>query len=148
MLVYMRKDLEKVGMAGQVVKVKRGYAENFLIPQGYSVKASANEVTAFMQIGERRAQDKQVLESKTSMLAERLKTATVTLTEKVHDNGKLYGAVGSKEVAAALKAQGFAVDAKQVEIDKAIKAVGKHVVTVKLSNRLKAEVNVVVVAEK
>ena len=98
MKVYMLKDVQNVGLAGEIVKVAEGYALNFLIPRKLAVKATdGHEVLA--QKHKRDIVNRQeVLSSKTSMLAEKIKTLSLVLKRKVHDDGKLYGAVNATEV--------------------------------------------------
>ena len=89
-----------------------------------------------------------MISSKAALLAERIKELKVSVKEKVHDDGKLYGSVGADEIVALLKKHEITVERKQVEFPKAIKAVGEHKVAIKLSTKLKPEFTLVVEAEK
>jgi len=144
--VYMKKDLEKVGMVGQLVKVSQSYATNFLLPNHYAVLVRNEELPAYEKRNVQIAQKKEVLETKTSMLAERIKSAQLVLKEKTHDGSKLYGSIKEGEIEAALKEKGIAISAKQVIFDKAIKAVGDYKVTIKLSSSLQPELSVKIVS--
>lgn len=148
MKVYMLKDVEKVGMAGQVVKVSDGYAMNFLIPRKLARKVADSEKAFFEKRAVKARLDVQALNSKVAMLAERIKNMHLVVKEKVHDDGKLYGAVGADEVVELLKKKDVTINKKQVEFKKAIRTVGEHSVTIKLSSKLKPELTLKVVPEE
>ena len=146
MIVYMLKDVEKVGIAGQVVKVSDGYAKNFLIPRKLAKEIGENEQAFFAKKERRSKIDAQTLSSKTAMLAERIKNIHLVVKERVHDNGKLYGAVSADEVVELLKKKEITINRKQVEFKKAIRTVGEHKVGIKLSSKLKPELILKVVS--
>ena len=82
------------------------------------------------------------------MVAERIKSMHVSIKERVHDDGKLYGAVSADEIVDLLKAKDISINRKQVEFDKSIKAIGEHKVTIRLSSKLKPQLTVKVEAAK
>ncbi|HEV2916475.1 MAG TPA: 50S ribosomal protein L9 [Candidatus Babeliales bacterium] len=147
MKVYLKENIERVGMAGEIISVSEGYARNFLIPRGFAVAITdANESfykTRLKTIEHR----KEVIESKTSMLAEKIAHLTVAIKRKLHDDGKLYGSVSQNEIAEALAAQGVHIAKNQVQIDKSIKEKGTYQVTIKLTSRLQPMLKVQVVSE-
>lgn len=144
--VYMKKDLEKVGMAKQLVKVSRGYAENFLVPQGFAMIVNDAELADYQKRNTMVAVKKEVLETKTSMLAEKIKATFITLKEKIHDNNKLYGSIKEDQIVDALKEKGIVINRKQVKIDKSIKSLGEHKVLIRLSSKLQSELSLKIVA--
>lgn len=148
MLVYMKKDLEKVGMAGQLVQVSRGYAENFLFPQGFSKIVHDKDVKFYETKSVELSKQQSIIASNTSMLAERLRNANITIKAKAHDDGKLYGAVSAADLVEPLKNKGFSVSKKQIEFPKSIKALGDHTATIKLSSKLMPEINIKVIEDK
>jgi large subunit ribosomal protein L9 len=87
------------------------------------------------------------LNSKVAMLAERLKSTHLTITARSHDNGKLYGSIGSDEIVELLKGKDVTVNKKQIVFGKAIRSVGEHKVIVKLSSKLQPQVLVKVVSK-
>ena len=139
MNVYLLKDVEKVGLAGNIVKVSDGFAQNFLIARKLAVKVTEKNKTFYESKISKVRTDKKVLSSKVAMLAEHIKNLHLTIKEKVPDSGKLYGAVGADEIVEILKGKDIIVNRKQIEFNKAIKAVGEHKVTVRLSSKLKPE---------
>lgn len=148
MQVYLLKDVQCVGLAGSIIKVSDGYAKNYLIPNKLAVIVT-NENAAFFKGKARKEQVvTQILSSKVAMLAERIKGLHVVIKERVHDDGKLYGAVGAEEIMAILKEKDITVNKKQIEFDKSIKSVGEHKVTVKLSSKLKPQLTVKVIAKE
>lgn len=144
--VCMKKDLERVGMAGQLVKVTRSYAENFLVPKGFASILHDEEVNTFKQKTVFLSAQKEVLATKTSMLAERIKSTVIVLAEKTHDENKLYGSIKEDEIVTALKAKGIAINKKQVEFNKSIKSLGEFKVVIRLSSSLQPELVVKVVS--
>ncbi|MEI7580314.1 MAG: 50S ribosomal protein L9 [bacterium] len=148
MKVFLLQDIENVGMAGQIVSVTDGYAANFLFPRKLAQKVVPGSEAFFAQKIKKAEATAQVLSSKIAMLAEHLKTTKITVSKRIHDDGKLYGSVSAEEVVDALKAKGYSVNKKQVVFGKTIRAVGEHVVTIKLSSKLTPEITVVVAAAK
>ena len=90
---------------------------------------------------------KEVINSKTSMLAERIGSMILTLKRKIHDNGKLYAAVNPAEVAVLLSAQGIAIGKSQVLFDKSIKEKGSYKITIKLTSKLQPKITLKVVSD-
>lgn len=148
MRVYMLKDVEKVGMAGQVVKVSDGYAANFLIPRKLAIKVEGENVKFFEKRVQKAETTQKVLSSKAAMLAERIRNLHLTIKERVHDEGKLYGAVGADEIVELLKKKDISINKKQVEFPKSIKAIGEHKVIIRLSSKLKPELTLKVVGKE
>ena len=140
--VYMKKDLEKVGMAGQLVKATQSFADNFLIPRGYAVFVHEAELASYEKRNVKKSEKKEVLETKTSMLAERIKSTPIVLHEKTHDGNKLYGSIKEGQIVDALKEKGILVSTKQVIFEKSVKTVGEYKITNKLSSSLRPELSV------
>lgn len=148
LLVFMLKDLENVGMAGQVVKVKDGHAVNYLIPKGFSKKVNSKELTFLNSVSKTKVVKKEIIASKIGMLAEKIKTLVVTVKKRAHDDGKLYGSVGADDIVDALKAKEVSINKKQVDIEKAIRNIGEHSVVIKLSSKFQPTLTIKVVEDK
>ncbi len=147
MKVFLLKDVEKVGMAGEIISVSDGYGHNFLFPRKLAVEVTAANEASFknrLKVIEKRTE---VLESKTSMLAEKIKATILTLKRKVHDGEKLYGAISSSDIVDLLGEKGISISKSQVMLDKAIKKSGSHTITIKLSSRLQPTVTLKIVPE-
>ncbi len=147
MKVFLLKDIEKIGMAGEFVKVSDGFAANFLFPRKLAVAVTPENEVSLKQRVKVVEKRKEVIESKTSMLAEKIKSLTVVLKRKIHDNDKLYGSVAPHEIVDALAEKGVSVSKNQIKFDKPIKSKGLHTVTIKLSSKLQPLLTVKVVPE-
>ena len=146
MEVILIKDVEKLGYANDIVNVKPGYANNYLIPQGYAkaAPASARKVLA-ENLKQRAHKDAKIL-ADAQALAEKLANLPLVITVKAEE-GKIFGSVTSADIAEALAAKDVAVDRKSITVD-SIKTVGEYEATVKLHREVKATVKLSVVAEE
>lgn len=147
MKVFLLKDVENVGLAHEMIKVSDGYAINFLFPHKLAVEVTpANEAGLLKRIKvvENR---KEVVLTKTSMLAEKIKGLKLVFKSKVHNGEKLYGAVSACDIVDLLAEQGVSVSKNQIMFEKTIKTKGAHSVTIKLSNALQPTFTLKVVAE-
>jgi len=147
MEVYLCKDVEKVGLAGEIIRVGDGFARNFLIPQGWAIEITSSNKAQFLSKIRKVENRKEVIASQTSMLAEKLSSIAITLKRKMHDNGQLYGSINASEIVAALAEQGVSISKSQVELDKSIKSKGTFKITIKLTTRLKPTITVTIIAE-
>jgi large subunit ribosomal protein L9 len=144
--VVLTEDLHNVGKSGELVKVRPGFARNYLIPRGLAVGATAENVA-------RIEHEKRVAESRASktrseaeQLATKLNALKVTLTRPVGEGDKLYGSVTARDIEEALAAQGFSVDRRRIETDP-IKSLGGHHVVIRLAPSITATVEVTVSAK-
>lgn len=147
MKIFLRQNVAKVGMAGEIVKVGDGYGRNFLIPKGLGVEITAENEQFYAQQKITLENRAKVIATETSMLAERLNQVTVTIKAKMHDDGKLYGAVTQSDITDLLSQQGFAVTKNQVNLSKPIKTKGTYKVVINLTSRLQSTITVIVAAE-
>ena len=144
--VYLIKDVEKIGMAGEIVRISDGLARNFIVPRKLGTIITKDNEKFFekkQRIIEHRST---VVKNQTSMLAERIRSTPITVASKMHDNGKLYGSVAPKEIAEALSKKGINISKNQVVFNKLIKTKGRHEVNIKLSSRLQPKLIVKVVS--
>lgn len=147
MQVILKKDVEKLGEAGQVVKVKDGYARNYLIPRGLAVRATDGMLKALEEEKKQKAFKIERERKAARELAASLERLTLCIKAKAGEEGRLYGTVTTQMVADALKAQGFDIDRKQITIDPPIKQLGKHEASVKLYSDVVAKLQLEVEAE-
>ena len=145
--VILRQDVEKLGRAGDVVSVKDGYARNYLLPRGlaYQATTGTRRKLEAEQAGRARRQATEIEAARAE--AAKLEPVSLTFTMKAGEGDKLFGSVTAADVAEQLKAQGFAVDKKQVELHEPLKALGVYKVPVRLHAEVKPEVRVWVVRE-
>jgi len=145
--VILREDVKALGKAGELVRVKPGYARNFLLPRGLAFEATeGNKKRIAAETRARGARD-QAERTEAERFAATLGAVTLTLTGKAGEEGKLFGSITSQDIAEALAAQGHQVDRRRIELEHAIKTVGHHTVGVRLHSEVHAEVRVSVVAE-
>lgn len=147
MEVYLRKDVEKIGLAGEIIKVGDGFARNFLIPQGLAIEITSHNKSQYISKIRKVENRKEVIASQTSMFAEKLSTVDVILKRKMHDDGQLYGSINASEVVDALAAKGISITKSQVEFDKTIKSKGTFKVYIKLTTKLRPSITVTVISE-
>ena len=145
MEVILIKDVENLGYASDIVNVKPGYANNYLIPQGFakSATASAKKVLA-ENLRQRAHKDAKIL-ADAQALAEKIANLPLVITVKAEE-GMIFGAVTSADVAEALAAKEVVVDRKAITVE-SIKTVGEYTAEVKLHREVKATVSLSVVAE-
>ncbi len=148
MRVFLLKNVAKVGIAGEIIKTADGFARNFLIPQKLAVEVTPANEASFahrVKVVEHR---KEVVESKTSMLSEKIKGIELVIKRKIHDDDQLYGSISAREIADELKDKhSISVSNSQVVMDKSIKSKGIHKITIKLSSKLQPTLKVKIVPE-
>ena len=148
MEIVLLEDGKALGKKGQVVKVSDGYARNFILPKKLGVEATPKALNELklQKANEERVAAKQLAEAKE--LGGKLSASKVTLAIKAGENGKAFGSVSGKEIAAAVASQlGLDLDKKKLVLPEPIKVLGTHEVPVKLHKDVTAKLTVEVVAE-
>jgi large subunit ribosomal protein L9 len=146
MEIILKQDVKNLGLKDDIVKVKNGYAANYLIPQGMAIMATPSAKKVHAENLRQRAHKEAKLVADAEALAAKLEGLTVKVPAKVSSNGKVFGSVGNIQVAEALAAMGIEVDRKDIDID-AIKEVGVYDVAVKCYRNVKATLKVEVAGE-
>jgi large subunit ribosomal protein L9 len=145
--VILREDVKDLGTAGQLVKVKPGYARNFLLPRGLAYEATeGNRRRIEVESKARTARLAQENDAARE-LAARLAAVPVTLARKAGEGGRLFGSITAQDIADALANSGLAIDKRRIELEHPIKTTGQHTVHVDLHHEVKGEVRLTVVAE-
>ena len=148
MQIILMEKVVNLGQLGDVVKVKDGYARNFLIPQGKAKRATEANVADFAA---RRAELEAAERAKVAEAqarAEKLNGLTVQITQKAGVDGKLFGSVTNTDIAEALKGMGFDVEKAQIRMPTGhIKMVGDHPMTISLHTDVTADITVSVLGE-
>ena len=145
--VLLREDIDDLGARGEIVRVKAGYARNYLLPRKLAVEATASNVRQIEQ--ERAALLKKEASEKTTAegQADQLRAVRLSFTRKVGEHGILYGSVTSMDIAEALKERGYEVDRRRITLREAIKETGEFTVPVRLHREVTVELPVEVTAE-
>jgi large subunit ribosomal protein L9 len=145
--VILREDVKSLGKAGEMVRVKPGYARNFLLPQGLAFEATEGNKKRIAAETRARGIRSQAERTEAERAAATLGAVTLTLSGKAGEEGKLFGSITAQDVADALAAQGHPVDRRRIELEHPIKTLGDHTVGVRLHQDVRAEVRVSVVPE-
>ncbi len=145
--VILTEDVTALGPAGKVVEVARGYARNFLIPQGKALEATPGNLA---KVEKKRIQFAQVQDrakEAAQAMATALEGLSLTIAQRVGEGERLYGSVTAAMIAEALEDRGFVVDKKQLELPEPLKKLGTYEITIRLAPEVKAKVSLEVVAE-
>ena len=147
MKIILKKDLEKLGNAGEIVETKRGYARNFLIPNGSAVEASSANMKIYEQERHAIEQKRQQEIAEAQVFANKLNGVSITATVQVGEEDKVFGAVTSQNLADLLAEKGVELDRRKIVLDEPLKALGVFEVPVKLHAQVEAQIKVWVVRE-
>jgi large subunit ribosomal protein L9 len=148
MEVVLREDYLPHGYVGDVIKVRGGFARNFLIPRGIAMEASARNVRVQKHNLAAVLAKRQKRQAEAEEFGKILSQIIVEITLKSGEQGRTFGSVTVKDIEAGLKALGYTVDRKQIRIVEAIKAVGLHKVDVKLHSEVVVAVQIKVIADR
>lgn len=149
MEIILKQDVEKLGHKDDIVKVRNGYATNYLIPKGMAVLATPSAVKIHQENMRQRAHKETRIREDAQALAAKLAACQVRIATKVSSNGKVFGSVNNIQVAEALAAQGIEVDRRNITFTGAesLKEVGVHETVIKIYRDIIATIQVEVVGE-
>ena len=143
--IILLQDVETLGTSGDIIKVKPGYARNFLFPRGLAVRSSKRN-RALAEEKKNSAKAKQLRETQVyEELVNKLKNTEVTIEVQVGDENRLFGSVTSQDIHKALIEKGIEIDRHSIELDEPIKALGIYDVNVKVAKGLLQEIKVYVI---
>ncbi|SHK41063.1 50S ribosomal protein L9 [Thermocrinis minervae] len=142
MKVILLKDVEGYGTIGDIVQVKDGFANNYLIPRGLALRATPSNVKHVQSILQQKAKKLQKEKEKAEKLAKELEGLVVSIKRKVGEKGKLFGSVTVNEIAQALQSLGYDVDRKKILLKNPIKEVGMYTVAIKLHPEIVVNIKV------
>ena len=146
MKVILQQDVKGQGKKGQMIDVSEGYARNFLIPRKLAVLATTDAMNTMMLQEKAKKAEEARQKAEAEAIAEKLKSAQVKVSARAGANGKLFGAVTSKEVSDALMAQHKIELAKQkIVLDEPIKSFGTYQLKAKLGHEVTGTIHVIVV---
>ena len=149
MKVILQQDVRGQGKKGQMIEVAEGYARNFLLPRKLAVPATADAMNTMKLQEKARGAEEARQKAEAEAVAEKLKGAVVKLTAKAGANGKLFGAITSKEISEGLLSQhGIELAKQKIVVEEPIKAYGTYELKAKLGFEISGTVYVVVAEEK
>ena len=145
--VLLREDIDNLGARGEIVRVKAGYARNYLLPRNLAVEATANNLRQIE--GERAALAKREAKDRSSaeLQAGQLRSLTLKFERRVGEAGVLYGSVTSMDIAQALKDQGYEIDRRRIVLKEPIKRFGSYEVPLRLHRDVIVQLPVSVLGE-
>lgn len=142
--VVLREDVQHLGTAGELVRVRAGYARNFLLPRNKAALATAGSVRQIEDTKRQAIARAAKLKASASALATQLSSVTIEITRQAGEGDRLYGSVTSKDIAEAIKAKGYEVDKKDIVVPDTIKGIGEYALTIKLGSGVETQVKLVV----
>ena len=145
--IILKKDVANLGHADDVVKVKTGYAMNYLIPQGFAIAATPSALKQHEETLRQRAHKEAKKVAEAEAAAAKINELTVKVSAKVSENGKIYGSVTTAQLAEALVAAGVEVDKKDITILSEVKELGNYEAEVKCYKAIKGTFKFEVIAE-
>jgi large subunit ribosomal protein L9 len=145
MKVILRADVDNLGRLGDIVVVRPGYGRNYLLPQGLASMANPGNLKVFEQERRKLQARNDAIKAEAGGLAGRIEAAKVVIEVRVGDGDKLYGSVTSSHIATVLQEQGVEVDRRKIQLEEGIRALGEHIVEVKLHPEVVAKLTVNVV---
>ncbi len=145
--LILRQNVPSLGQAGDLVRVKPGYARNFLLPRGLAFEATEGNKKRIA--AETKARDAVAAAERgaAEAFALQLQAVSLSFTAKAGEDGKLFGSITTSDVAEALANKGLTVDKRKIELDHPLKQLGSHTVTIRLHQDVQADVKVHVTAE-
>src|SRR3990172_2249756 len=149
MEIILKQDVAHLGSKHDLVKVRPGYARNFLFPQGFAVEATEGRRKEVAEVVKQRAHKEEKLRKEAEKTAEFLKSILLKVGAKAGEKGRIFGSITSIQISEAIKKSGYDVDRKNISLDNEdnIKTLGTYIATVKLHKDVSIKVNFEVVAE-
>lgn len=147
MQIILKEDVKDLGRIGDMVRVKDGYARNFLIPKGLAVEASTKNLKALEHEKRKIQEIAKKAKDSAENIASKISRTTVTIKAKAGEEDKLFGSVTAMDIADALKKEGIDIDRKKIVLDEPIRRLGNYTVTVKIYSEVAAQLNIQVVGE-
>lgn len=146
MKIILKENMKNLGQQGDVVEVKNGYANNYLFPRGMAVMATAGNLRMLEENNRQGALKREKMKNDAEALAVQLKEMSITIGTKAGANGKIFGSITPLQVSQALKAKGFDIDRRKIEIND-VKMLGNYEATLNLHRDVAINIAVEVVAE-
>ncbi len=147
MEVILKEDVANVGKIGEVVRVRDGYARNYLLPRGLVLVANKKNLKTFEHQKKIVADQKQKIVRQAQTVSDQLATVAVVIPMKVGEEGRLFGSVTTMQIEKALKARGVNVERRKIHLNGPIKMAGDYEVPVRLSADVTVPLKVSVVPE-
>ncbi len=145
MEVILKKDVEKIGKAGTVVKVKEGFARNFLFPRNLAQPVTGENLRKLEQDAKLKSAQSAKAKEESEKLKARLDSLSLTISALTQSEEKLYGSIQANEISEALKEEGFSIDKNLIDLVEPIKSLGIYEIPIKLHPEVIAKLKLWVV---
>ena len=145
MEIILKKDVEKIGKAGTVVKVKEGFARNFLIPRDLAQPVTGATLKKLEQDALARSAQSAKAKEESARLSLQLSSLSLTISALTQGEEKLYGSINANEISEALKEEGFLIDKNIIDLAEPIKSLGVYEIPIKLHPEVIAKLKLWVV---
>ena len=147
MEIILQEEVANLGQIGDIVKVRDGYARNYLLPRGLAVQANRRNVRVLEHHKRLVAVKKERVQRQAQTLLDQLSALSLTIPAKAGEEGRLFGSVTNIDLEAALKEQGLTLDRRRILLDEPIKQLGSYEVPVSLGGALRANIKLEVTVE-
>ncbi len=148
MKVILIKDLEGYGFFGDIIEVKRGFANNYLIPRGYALPATEGNIRHVQEIIKQKQRKLEREKKKALEIAKKLEGMVIEIRKPVGEAGKLFGSVTTTDVVEALKEKGIEIERKNVIFPHPIREIGVYPITIRLHREVSVEIKIDVKPEE
>ncbi len=145
--IILKQDIAGLGYKNEVISVKPGYGNNYLIPQGFATLATKSSVKVMQENIKQAAHKAEKIKTAAEAIAEGLNEVVLEIAAKVGDGTRIFGKVTTTQISDALKLKGFEVDRKKIVLPKDIKVLGDYVAMLDLHKEVKKEVKFSVIAD-
>lgn len=142
MKVIFVKDLKKQAKKGDIKEVKDGYAQNFLIKNGYAIQVTEKNMETVKKENEAKKEEELILTKEAEQLKKELEKLTLVFKVKTGDKDKVFGSISPKQIKEELLKKGYKIDKKQIELITSLQSLGFHKVVITLYKEVKAELKV------
>ena len=142
--LLLTSNVENLGIVGDVVRVRMGYARNYLLPMGVAELPTEEKMASLAEAREIALKEYETNRAEQATIIEKLEGITLTLTRSANDQGGLYGSVTQRDIADALIENGFAIDTRAVRLHSAIRRIGDYQVTIQFGTDMKIDVEITV----
>ena len=147
MEVILKEDFEKLGKAGETIRVADGYARNYLIPRGVALEATKSNWSVYQEQNKQKVMQENRLKRTAQNLARELGKISLTAAVSVGEEDRVFGAVTAQTITELLKAKDYDIDRRKIILDEPIKALGVYSIEIKLHPEVETKVKLWVVKE-
>lgn len=148
MKIILKKNVETKGRAGEVIEVADGYARNYLIPKGYAIPATENNLQLVEKIKDEEEARLAKERKETEMIMKQVEKTTLNFQRLADEKGHLYGSVDENDIVDALEEKDLSISKSNVQMDNHLKEIGQHKVVIKLKENIEGKLTVIIEKEE